>query len=154
MPGVQGQQTGPPGPPPQGGSSTAPPRPDIIRAPWTPEQVANLNAYQANCRFHPYTCRDRHNLVATPAGWVCVEQGCDYQQTWAHRMSAVESPDIVIGGVVMVYEVTLRVLLAVIDKDKLPEFVKRQIEAARDAHRAFTGKFPEFPPMMEDSCSK
>jgi hypothetical protein len=67
-----------------------------IRAPFTPEQVAALNTYQANGRTHPYTCANRGDgrhrtttdlgvLVATAAGWVC--RDCDYTQDWAHALS-------------------------------------------------------------------
>lgn len=68
--------------------------PPILRAPWTPDQVAALNAYQHG-RFHPFTCcsavnpdncRDKFGfdaaLVATENGWVC--ETCDYTQDWAH----------------------------------------------------------------------
>jgi hypothetical protein len=53
---------------------------DVIRAPWTDEQVAALNAFQRDRRFHPFTCpgeRERgerckeRNLTATRDGWVC-----------------------------------------------------------------------------------
>lgn len=56
-----------------------------IKAPWTDEQVAVLNACQASGRMHPYTCGVDSNhrvLLATAAGWVC--QDCGYTQDWAH----------------------------------------------------------------------
>lgn len=76
---------------------------DIIRAPWTPEQVAGLNRYQYARVFHPYTCggergdvahadraeaygEDAGLLQATPDGWVCPV--CNYRQDWAHAWSA------------------------------------------------------------------
>jgi hypothetical protein len=51
------------------------------------EQVDALNAFQANGRFHPFTCPHAHEadreLVATPAGWIC--RRCGYTQDWAHH---------------------------------------------------------------------
>lgn len=54
-----------------------------IIAPWTPEQVDSLNAYQTSGAFHPYTCVTHSDepLVATPAGWTC--PCCSYRQDWA-----------------------------------------------------------------------
>ena len=56
---------------------------------WTEEEVASLNAHQANGRVHPYTCpgdephcKSQRNLTATRAGWVC--QCGEYRQGWAH----------------------------------------------------------------------
>jgi len=73
--------------------------PPIIEAPWTPEQVEALNAYQTSGAWHPFTCANRdpatheaHGrgdygvLIATPAGWVC--EDCNYTQNWAHRFMA------------------------------------------------------------------
>lgn len=57
----------------------------MMNTPWTPEQVAALNASQARTDRHPYTCGNdsRHRvLVATENGWVCPD--CDYTQGWAH----------------------------------------------------------------------
>ena len=57
----------------------------MIKAPWTDEQVKNLNDYQGAGVFHPFTCGGtncREDLVATPTGWVCPK--CDYTQNWAH----------------------------------------------------------------------
>lgn len=58
-----------------------------IKSPWTPEQVAALQAYQDAGYMHPFTCpTENHssigNLVPTARGWVC--QFCDYTQDWAH----------------------------------------------------------------------
>jgi len=72
-----------------------------IKAPWTPEQVKNLEAHQNNPEVHPFTCGNRHLsehkeyaekhaqrdhgiLVPTLNGWVCPV--CDYTQDWAHPM--------------------------------------------------------------------
>lgn len=61
---------------------------DRIVAPFTDEQVVQLNSWQANRPFHPFTCGGEHeghiNLVATRDGWVCPDPACDYQQDWAH----------------------------------------------------------------------
>lgn len=75
--------------------------PDVRRAPWTPEEVDALNAYQREGRFHPYTCgsnyrtddfhktaavhfglNDLGQLHATINGWIC-PGGCRYTQDWA-----------------------------------------------------------------------
>lgn len=64
--------------------------PDLVRAPWTAEQVAALNDWQKNDAVHPFTCANDHGtqedreLVATTDGWIC--RHCDYRQDWAHRM--------------------------------------------------------------------
>lgn len=71
-------------------------QPDLLLAPWTPEQVAALNAYQRCGQMHPFTCgkRDRHRstnagvLVAVEHGWTCPALGCDYRQNWAHPFMA------------------------------------------------------------------
>jgi hypothetical protein len=56
---------------------------DSVFAPWSIDQVASLNAYQASGHFHPFTCdRGAHVLVATPQGWICPQD--DYTQAWAH----------------------------------------------------------------------
>lgn len=72
-----------------------------MKAPFTPEQVKQLNEYQKDDRFHPYTCggnrgdqahkvyaekrgEDLGQLVATEEGWICPV--CDYKQDWAHEM--------------------------------------------------------------------
>ncbi len=72
----------------------------MVKAPWTDEQVENLNRYQKSGSFHPFTCglyeltrklygRDKAKncrwlLVATNLGWVCSREGCQYTQDWAH----------------------------------------------------------------------
>jgi hypothetical protein len=72
---------------------------EIIEAPWTDEQIANLNASQQSGRFHSFTCglRDQHRgnpgvLVATMDGWSCPASGCDYRQDWAHAFMAAPLP--------------------------------------------------------------
>jgi hypothetical protein len=58
----------------------------MVRQPFTPEQVASLNEYQASGIWHPFTCRNRGqlhpNLVADTNGWHCTK--CDFKQDWAH----------------------------------------------------------------------
>jgi len=61
-----------------------------IRPPWTPDEVATLNAWQHNGEVHPFTCGNDHDgnrvLVATRDGWICPT--CDYTQAWAHSFAA------------------------------------------------------------------
>lgn len=55
-------------------------------APWSPEQVKNLNDFQTEGHMHPFTCGSpdcRADLVATANGWTC-PSGCGYTQNWAH----------------------------------------------------------------------
>lgn len=67
-----------------------------IHAPWTPAQVAALNAFQKSGRMHPFTCGGEHapglpRLVARADGWHCSDpygEGCDYRQYWAHAFMA------------------------------------------------------------------
>ncbi|MHB9862158.1 hypothetical protein [Streptomyces sp. YIM S03343] len=66
---------------------------DRIRPPWTPEQVATLNAFQERGGTHPFTCgNDSHDvsvvLMAHRDGWHCSDPGCDYRQDWAHAFMA------------------------------------------------------------------
>jgi hypothetical protein len=66
---------------------------DKIRAPWTPEQVAALNRFQAEGGMHPFTCGKDHatdalHLVAHEDGWHCWLPDCDYRQDWAHAFMA------------------------------------------------------------------
>lgn len=69
---------------------------DMIRAPWTPEQVAALNAFQQRGGMHPFTCGGDHTpgsppLIAYTDGWRCPQpygEACDYQQGWAHGFMA------------------------------------------------------------------
>lgn len=53
------------------------------RAPWTPEEVSNLNAWQAASEVHPFTGVSGDALVATPEGWV-LREGGPVVQDWAH----------------------------------------------------------------------
>ena len=70
---------------------------DKIIAPFTEEQVINLNNYQTKGKFHPFTCCGHNGcnrmaqtneglLVATTDGWICP---CEkYTQDWAHAFMA------------------------------------------------------------------
>lgn len=67
-----------------------------IYAPWTPEQVDALNAFQRLGYVHPYTCSGHEgdgnrDLIATRAGWICCH--CDYKQGWAHVGMLNPPPD-------------------------------------------------------------
>lgn len=65
-----------------------------IRAPWTPEQVAGLNAYQLRGQFHPFTCGSPQHLYYSPTlialedGWHCPLAECGYRQVWATAFMA------------------------------------------------------------------
>jgi len=59
---------------------------DVLRAPWTDQQVSKLNRFQRLGHVHEFTCPNNHDsdrvLVASNDGWHC--PSCDYQQDWAH----------------------------------------------------------------------
>ncbi|MFD9443360.1 hypothetical protein [Streptomyces sp. NPDC060001] len=63
---------------------------NLIRAPWTAEQVDALNRFQKEGGMHPFTCGHEHPahpnaiLNATPTGWRCFVLDCEYEQDWAH----------------------------------------------------------------------
>jgi len=71
-------------------------------APWTEDQVASLNGWQACGLVHPFTYgdgEDQVDLVATKDGWVAAPSG-PVVQSWAHAFmadwswrSSVHSPD-------------------------------------------------------------
>lgn len=70
-----------------------------VDAPWTEQQVASLTAFQADGRFHPFTCpgafgtcgqKDDRNLRPTIDGWVCA---CgSYRQPWAWSFMLTYDP--------------------------------------------------------------
>ena len=65
-----------------------------IFAPWTPQQVENLNRWQNAGHVHPFTCPNDHDdrvLVADEDGWHCPT--CDYAQNWAHEWMLSGPPD-------------------------------------------------------------
>jgi hypothetical protein len=57
-----------------------------IEAPFTPDQVKSLNAFQQDGRMHEFTCNSgscpTRTLVAHEEGWFCM--GCPYRQSWAY----------------------------------------------------------------------
>lgn len=57
-----------------------------VFAPWTDEQVADLNEWQHLGFVHEFTCGNEHEgdrvLAATNEGWNCPT--CDYTQNWCH----------------------------------------------------------------------
>lgn len=59
----------------------------FLKAPWTKEQVENINSYQTSGFFHPYTCDFcREVLIAEEEGWVCV---CGkHKQDWCCAWTA------------------------------------------------------------------
>lgn len=63
---------------------------DNIYAPFTDEQVKNLNEFQAAGYIHPYTCGNDHDgdriLIATNAGWIC--PSCNYTQNYCSSYMA------------------------------------------------------------------
>ena len=63
----------------------------MIEAPWTDEQVANLNRWQNAGHVHEYTCpNDGLALIATNNGWRC--PNCPYTQTWAYDATMAGPP--------------------------------------------------------------
>jgi hypothetical protein len=67
----------------------------VWRAPWTLEQVVQLQWWQRSGVAHPYTCGNRSthpNLVPLVTGWICL--ACDYTQDWAHPVSLSEGADV------------------------------------------------------------
>lgn len=70
----------------------------MLKAPWTPAQTRQLNAWQRADCVHPFTCAargdgrhgelhgDMGTLVASPLGWIC--PWCDGTQDWAHDYMA------------------------------------------------------------------
>jgi hypothetical protein len=68
----------------------------FVKAPFTEEQVASLQAFQGAEEFHPFTCSctictDHSSgpvLVATKAGFRCPQARCSYKQDWAHAWMA------------------------------------------------------------------
>lgn len=60
-----------------------------MKAPFTDEQVRNLNDYQRASFMHPFTCGVcSDDLIAEREGWRCPTPGCTYTQDWAHDFMA------------------------------------------------------------------
>jgi hypothetical protein len=67
---------------------------EVVRAPWTPEQVDALEKRQIRADRHPYTCGEHSSLplVPTRLGWMCWKPGCSYRQDWAHAADMDTQP--------------------------------------------------------------
>jgi hypothetical protein len=72
---------------------------DGVFVPFTPDQVASLNAYQESELVHPYTCGspdcpalnwgdESLPMAADTGGLHCIEPGCRYVQSWVHDWAA------------------------------------------------------------------
>lgn len=72
---------------------------ELLYAPWSPQTVQALTAFQDSARMHPFTCGGPHPELAARAeqrpvlraaedGWHCPDQGCGYTQPWAHAFMA------------------------------------------------------------------
>lgn len=59
----------------------------MLKAPWTDDQVASLNAYQKADVMHPFTS-EGEDLVATKDGWVMQNDPVEVVQDWAHEWMA------------------------------------------------------------------
>ena len=62
-----------------------------VEAPFTPDQVANINEFQRTGYMHPFTCPGHEGggareLAAEKEGLFC--PGCDYRQKWVHDFMA------------------------------------------------------------------
>jgi len=65
--------------------------PGMKYAPWSAQEVENLNRYQRWGKMHEFTCPNGHVLLATRDGWVCVP--CAYMQDWAHEFMTTFTED-------------------------------------------------------------
>lgn len=118
---------------------------DLIRAPWTSEQVDALNRFQREGGMHPFTCGGDHTpaspvLVAWEDGWHCPEpygEPCDYRQDWAHAFMADPSawPKPFQG---LRVKVTDRPAFE--DLDVAPEPAQWREQRLIDAHKATIGE--------------
>jgi hypothetical protein len=72
---------------------------DGVYVPFTPEQVASLNAYQESELVRPYTCgspdcpslnwgAESLPMAGDTNGLHCIEPGCRYVQFWVHDRAA------------------------------------------------------------------
>ncbi|GLP64265.1 hypothetical protein TUSST3_08850 [Streptomyces sp. TUS-ST3] len=114
------------------------PTPDtarIIRAPWTPEQVDALNAFQRRGGMHPFTCGGEHTpaspaLVAYTDGWRCPQpygESCDYRQDWAHAFMTEQPAAASVSAV----DQTTRDRIAEAAPEELAKHVARSIFALK-----------------------
>lgn len=69
-------------------------------APWSLQQVVELNIQQSMDDRHGYTCGNagggHRPLIATQSGWVCPD--CDYKQNWFHAVVHADAAFIVGSG--------------------------------------------------------
>jgi hypothetical protein len=70
---------------------------EMLKAPWTDDQVLSLNEYQEAGVFYPFTCGKRdglgqaHVLKADKYGWWCphcADESKGYVQNWCHEWMA------------------------------------------------------------------
>jgi hypothetical protein len=66
---------------------------EIVRAPWSDEQVRRLHTRQGHPWFHAYTCPEHSGTLLEPgaAGWRCPDEGCVFVQDWAFASDAGRS---------------------------------------------------------------
>lgn len=57
-----------------------------ITAPFTPEQVKNLRAWQESDYVHPFTCCNHQTMTVEMDGFHCPK--CGTVQTWCHDFMA------------------------------------------------------------------
>lgn len=57
-----------------------------LTAPFTPEQVKNLRAWQESDYVHPFTCCDHQTMTVETDGFHCPK--CGGVQTWCHDFMA------------------------------------------------------------------
>ena len=66
----------------------------MIKAPWTLEQVKNLEDYQNNGKVHQFTGKDskgkKVNLIPTVDGWIAEPNGIIIQN-WCHHFMCNKS---------------------------------------------------------------
>lgn len=61
---------------------------EILKAPWTPEQIEKLDERQAREDMHPYTCECGYSLEPFESGWYCENQ-CGYHQDWCFKADTI-----------------------------------------------------------------
>ena len=81
---------------------------NYVTAPFTPEQIEQLQRWQASTRVHPFTCvangvsgsvkhSDARILVPTEDGMVCPFEACGYTQIWVRRYMVDGTLDLIEG---------------------------------------------------------